>query len=68
MNQETRMYEQMQEKQTIRAIPVDWLIGSKIFTTDPTIEKELNKMGYATRTVKRRGYWSIYIAKEERIK
>ena len=65
MNQETRMFEQVQEQQTVRAIPVDNLIGGKIFTTDATLEKELNKYGYITKTVKRRGYWSIYIEKKE---
>lgn len=65
INQETEMFEQVQEQQTVRAIPIDNLIGGKIFTTDATLEKELNKYGYITKTIKRKGYWSIYIEKKE---
>lgn len=65
INQETEMFEQVQEQQTVRAIPVDNLIGGKIFTTDATLEKELNKYGYITKTIKRKGYWSIYIERKE---
>lgn len=67
MNQETKMYEQIQNQQVVRAIPVDNLIGGKIFITDATLEKELNKYGYKTKTIKRKGYWSIYIEKKEEI-
>lgn len=65
INQETEMFEQVQEQQTVCAIPIDNLIGGKIFTTDATLEKELNKYGYITKTIKRKGYWSIYIEKKE---
>lgn len=65
INQETEMFEQVQEQQTVRTIPIDNLIGGKIFTTDATLEKELNKYGYITKTIKRKGYWSIYIEKKE---
>jgi len=66
MNQEIKMFEQIQkQKDQVRAIPIDSLIGGKIFTTDATLEKELNKYGYVTRTIKRKGYWSIYIEKKE---
>lgn len=65
INQETEMFEQVQEQQMVRAIPIDNLIGGKIFTTDATLEKELNKYGYITKTIKRKGYWSIYIEKKE---
>ena len=66
MNQEIRLYEQMQKQNDlVHVIPVDSLIGGKIFTTDASLEKELNKYGYVTRTIKRKGYWSIYIEKKE---
>ena len=65
MNQETKMYEQIRNQQVVRAIPVDSLIGGKIFTTDITLEKELNKFGYITRAVKQGKIWSIYIEKKE---
>lgn len=66
INQETEMYEEM-NKQYAHVIPVDRLIGGKIYTTDATLEKELNKYGYKTKTIKRKGYWSIYIEKKEEI-
>ena len=66
MNQEIKMFEQTQKQNNqVRAIPIDSLIGGKIFTTDATLEKELNKYGYVTRAIKRKGYWSIYIEKKE---
>ena len=66
INQETEMFEEM-NKQYIHVIPVDRLIGSKIYTTDATLEEELNKYGYKTKTIKRKRYWSIYIEKKEEI-
>ena len=66
INQETEMFEEM-NKQYVHVIQVDRLVGSKIYTTDATLEKELNKYGYKTKTIKRKGYWSIYIEKKEEI-
>lgn len=66
MNQEIKMFEQIQKQNNqMRTIPVDSLIGGLIFTTDASLEKELNKYGYVTQTIKRKGYWSIYIGKKE---
>ena len=63
INQETEMFEAM-NKQYVHIISVDRLVGSKIYTTDATLEEELNKYGYITKTIKRKGYWSIYIEKK----
>lgn len=63
INQETEMFEEM-NKQHAHVIPIDKLIGGKIFTTDATLEKELNKYGYKTNSIKHGKYWSIYIEKK----
>lgn len=64
INQETEMFEEM-NKQYIHVISVDRLIGSKIYTSDATLEEELNKYGYKTNSIKHGQYWSIYIEKKE---
>ena len=66
INQETEMFEEI-NKQYVHVIPVDRLVGSKIYTTDATLEEELKKYGYKTKTIKRKRYWSIYIEKKEEI-
>jgi uncharacterized protein YlbG (UPF0298 family) len=58
------MYEEM-NKQYVHVIPIDRLVGSKIYTTDAALEEDLKKYGYITKTIKRRGYWSIYIERKE---
>ena len=64
INKETEMFEEM-NKQYAHVIPVDRLVGSKIYTTDATLEEELNKYGYITNSIKHGIYWSIYIEKKE---
>ena len=58
------MFEVM-NKQYTHVIPIDGLIGGKIYTTDATLEEKLNKYGYKTNSIKHGTYWSIYIEKKE---
>jgi len=45
----------------LHVIPLDMLVGCRILTKDPTLEDQLNQLGYITNSKRKRKRWNIFI-------